>query len=137
MGVYGNLLSAFPELYRKITIWTAPDKSDARDIVGVYLPTRGDKLKRFNFSNKSGASDYNSTAIDYSDDDQLFVGQSYRKMVHVGDYFYDPDENDIHRIMGEVDYNHPGGFMVFTTERVTGATIDHQEPLQVKEAQFA
>lgn len=136
MGVYGNFLSAFPELYRRIEVWTKEDKSDVRTITGVYLPTKGDKLKRWQFSNRSGMSDYNSTAIDYSDDDQLYVAYTFRNMVHVGDYFYDPDENDMHRIMGEVDYSHPAGYLIFSTERVTGASTEHTEQLQVKEATF-
>lgn len=130
MGVYGNLLTAFPELYRRIEVWTSPDKSDIRTITGVYLPTKGDKLKRWKFSNRGSATDY-------SDDDQLFVSQTFRDKVHVGDYFYDPDEHDLHRVMGEQDFNHPGGFIVFSTEHVTGATADHTEELQVKEATFA
>lgn len=136
MGVYGNFLSAFPELYRTIEIWTKPDKSDIREIAGVYLPTKGDKLKRFNFANKAGMSDYNATAIDYIDDDQLFISQTFRDKVVIGDYFYDPDEHDIHRIIGEIDFMHAGSFKVFTTERVTGATVDQTEKLVVKEARF-
>ena len=136
MGVYGNFLSAFPELYREIQVWTKWDKSDIRSITGVYLPTKGDRLKRMNFSNKAGFSDYSSTAVDYIDDDELFVSQTFKDKVAIGDYFYDPDEHDIHRIVAEVDYTHPGSFKVFTTERVTGATVDQTEKLVVKEPTF-
>lgn len=130
MGVYGNLLSHFPELYRRIQVWTSPDKSDLRTITGVYLPTKGDKLKRWKFSNRG-------SAIDYSDDDQLFVHTRYRDQIKEGDYFYDPDDNHICRVMGDQNFSHPGGFIVFNVERVTGANHDQQGTLEVKEATFA
>lgn len=130
MGVYGDLLTAFTELYREIPVWTQLDKSDMRIVVGVYIPTKGDKLKRWKFGNRG-------SAIDYADDDQLFLDEEECQRVHIGDYFYDPDEKDMHRIMGERDYQFTGGFRVFDTERVTGATVDHDEALVVKEASFA
>lgn len=136
MGVYGNFLSAFPELLRTIHVWTKDDKSDTRSIAGVFLPTKGGKLKRYTFSNKAGFSDYNSTAIDYTDDDQLIVGRTFKDKVRIGDFFDDPDDMSIHRITGEVDYMHSGSFIVFITERVNGATSQHTEMLQVKEAAF-
>lgn len=130
MGVYGYLLSAFPELNRRIEVWTKPDKSDIRTIVGVFLPTKGDKLKRWKFSNRGSATDY-------TDDDELYVSVKFQEQIHIGDFFYDPEEHDIHRIMGTRNFNHPGGFMVFSTERLTGATCDQQGELTVKEASFA
>lgn len=130
MGVYGNLLTHFPELYRRIEVWTNPDKADKRTVVGVYLPSKGDKLKRWKFSSRG-------TAIDISSDDVLFVLSRYRDKVREGDYFYEPDQQRIMRVMGEQDFSHPGGFIVFTVERVTGATVDQQDRLEVKEAYFA
>lgn len=130
MSVYGNMLAVFPELKRSIKVWTKPNKEDIRTISGAYIPSKGDKLKRWKFSNRGAATDY-------SDDDQLFVSVTFKDMIAVGDYFYDPDSWDIHKVMGVQDFNHPGGFMVFSTERVTGATVDHNEPLVVKEAEFA
>lgn len=136
MGVYGNFLSAFPELLQSISIWSRDDKSDEHTIAGIFIPTKGGKLKRYVFSNKAGYSDYNSTAIDRTDDDQLFVGIAFRDKVHIGDYFADPEDGSLHRLVGEVSYMHSGGFVVFTTERVTGASMMHTEQLQVKEATF-
>jgi len=130
MGVYGNLLTAFPELYRRIPVWTKEDKSDIRDIVGIYLPSKGGLLKRWKYSNRGSASDYRN-------DDQLFVSIKFKDSVHIGDYFYDPDDGELCRIMGDLNYRHPGGFVVYTTEKVTGATVDHDEKLTVKEATFA
>lgn len=129
MGVYGNLLREFPELKRRIQTWSKEDKSDSHYIVGVYIPTKGDILKRWKFGNRG-------SAINYSDDDTLYVNM--KQLIDVGDYFYDPDTNsgDIHRVVGLVNYGHPGGFRIYKTERVTGATVDQQEELKVKEAEF-
>lgn len=138
MGKYGNFLTAFPELFRRIEVWTNPGGADTRTITGVHIPTRGNKLRRFTFTNKAGFSDYGSTAIDYSDDDQLFVSTQFRDEIRVGDYFRDPDDHDVHRVVGKVDYTYSAGYMVFSTERVTGATaLEHPDALKVKEAQFA
>lgn len=137
MGVYGNLLSAFPELYRRLEVWTQRDRSDVRIITGIYIPTSGNKLKRFIFTNRRGLSDYGSSAIDYSDNDRLFIPSIFRDKIHIGDYVHDPDEMEEHRIMGEIDYTHAGGYIIFDTERVTGANCRQDDPLTIKEAQFA
>lgn len=129
-GVYGDMMASFPELYRTTKVWTKEDKSDVRDVAVIYLATAGDSLTRWLFGRKN-------SAVDYKDHDMVFVDDSGLEKVHPGDYIYDADEQFVHRIMGETDYQHPGGFKVFTTERVTGATVEQRESLTVKEPQFA
>lgn len=130
MGVYGNLLSAFPELMRTITVWTKSDKSDSRQIRGVYMPTRGDRLKNQKYTSRG-------QAVQYFEDDCLFVGYSFISKVDIGDYFYEPTEGHITRIVGRADWQFEGGFTRFIAERVTGANVDQQEDLQIKGAEFA
>lgn len=134
MAVYGNMLAIFPELLRSITVWTAPnetaEKQNERVIRGAFLPTRGDKLEYQKYSNRG-------RAIQYFEDDHLFVGTQYADKVAIGDFFYDPDHHNIHRILGEMDLQFVGGYICFATQRVTGTTIDHTEKLNVKEAEFA
>lgn len=130
MAVYGNMLSAFPELMRTITVWTAKDKSDARTIRAVYLPSKGDTLKRQKFTNRG-------QGIEYFEDDYLYVGRRFADKIDIGDYFEEPNAGHISRAVGRADYVHEGGFVAYITERVTGATIATSEPLEVKEAQFA
>ena len=133
MSVYGNMLTIFPELFRSITVWTAPnessEKQNERVIRGVFLPTRGDKLEYQKYSNRG-------RAIQYYEDDHLFVGPSYISKIDIGDFFYDPDDKNIHRIVGRMNLQFQGGYTCFTTERVTGSTIDHTEELKVKEAVY-
>lgn len=129
-GVYGNMLAAFPELLRTITVWTAEDKSDERTIRAVFLPTRGDRLEYQKYSSRG-------KAIQYYEDDHLFVSYAQRKKVDIGDFFYEPEGKYIHRIVGEMNLTFAGGYSCFVTERVTGATTDQQEELKVKEATFA
>lgn len=130
MGVYGNLLTAFPELLRRIPVWTKSDKSDLRDISGIYLPAKGGVLNRWKFSNRG-------TASDYKDSNRLFVSVKYKDDIHVGDYFYEPDDGTMCRVMGDQDYRYEGGFTVFPVEKITGATSDQPDKLDVKEATFA
>lgn len=136
MGIYGNFLSAFPELSRKVHVWTNKDKSDIRTIVAVYMPTKGNKLKRWQFSKAQGLGRAGGSAIDYSDDDIMYVSAKYTGLISVGDYIDDPDGKTIHRVMGERDFAHSGGFKVFSTERLTGATAEDTEELKIKDAQF-
>lgn len=130
MSVYGGFLTAFPELMRTIEVFTKEDKSDLRHIRGVYMPTRGDKLDRQKFTSRG-------KAVQYFEDDCLFVSWTYKDVVDIGDYFYEPIEKHLSRIVGRADWSFEGGFIRFVTERVTGANVDTTERLEVKEAQFA
>ena len=130
MSVYGGFLTAFPELMRTIEVFTQEDKSDSRRIRGVYMPTRGDKLDRQKFTSRG-------KAIQYFEDDCLFVSWTYKDVVSIGDYFYSPQDKSLQKIVGRADWSFEGGFLRFVTERVTGASVDTTERLEVKEAQFA
>ena len=133
MSVYGNMLAIFPELFRTITVWTEAnepgEKENERVIRGVFMPTRGDRLAYQKYSNRG-------RAIQYYEDDHLFVTKKYADKIGVGDFFYEPENKHIHRIVGAVDLQYMGAYTCFTTERVTGTTIDHTENLDVKEATF-
>lgn len=128
MAVYGNFLSAFPELFRKISVFTKADKSDMRVIRGVYMPTKGDALVRQKLTNRG-------KALQYFGNDCLFVGRHWKDKVSVGDYFYAPDDT-LCRIVGMSEWQFEGSFTRFLTEKVSGASVDHTEELKVKEAQF-
>lgn len=134
MAVYGDVLAAFPELMRTIHVWSAPNnatqKQDERTIRGVFMPTHGDRLEYQKYSNRG-------KAIQYYEDDHLFVRGKYASMVDIGDFFEEPEGGHIHRILGQMNLVFQGGYKCFTTERVTGTTIDKTEELKVKEAQFA
>ena len=129
MAVYGNLLSAFPELMRTFEIFSKPDKSDLHKIRAVFMPTRGDRLKQQKFTNRG-------KAIDYFEDDCLFVPFTYASKVSIGDYFYEPHEGHLGRLVGRADWTFEGGFVRYITERVTGVTFEDTQDLEVKEARF-
>ena len=134
MAVYGDVLAAFPELMRTIHVWSAPNnatqKQNERTIRGVFMPTHGDRLEYQKYSNRG-------KAIQYYEDDHLFVRGKYASMVDIGDFFEEPEGGHIHRILGQMNLVFQGGYKCFITERVTGTTIDKTEELKVKEAQFA
>ena len=130
-GVYGDMLLAFPELMRATQCWSKPDKSDVHTVTVIDLPKGYDRLYRAKFTGKGNA-------VDYKDADLLFVTASELHKIDVGYWFYDLDQPEvIHRIVGKQDYAHVGGYICFLTERVTGATVDQQQKLEVKEAYFA
>lgn len=129
MGVYGDMLAVFPELLRKLTVWTKEDKSDERTIRGAFMPTRGDRLEYQKYANRG-------KAIQYYEEDRLFVSRHYSDKIDIGDFFYDPDGGHIHRIVEQMNLLHQGGYICFTTERVTGTTVDQTEELKIKEAVF-
>lgn len=128
MAVYGNLLSAFPELFRNIKAWTKPDKSDERVIRGVYMPKKGSSLQRQKMTSRG-------KVIQGFDDDILYTYSSAD--IKEGDWIESPHDGNIMRVMGTADWGFEGGYKSFRIEKVTGATVDQQEQLQVKEAQFA
>lgn len=129
-GVYGDFLEVFPELAETFSIWTKEDRSDIRRIRAVYMPTKGDGIKRRKYT--SG-----NTALDIQDTDALYVLSSYRNKVAVGDYVLREGDPHIMRLTNDVPYDKAAGYMVFTIERVTGTTPDKDQELKVKEAKFA
>ena len=130
MAVYGNVLDAFPELKQTIEVWTKKDMSDIRIIKGTFLPTRGDRFEKQKYTSRG-------SAYQYYEEDRLFVGCRWRCKVNSGDFFRDPNEGHIHRVVGAMNLKLAGGYTAFVTERVTGATAEQQEELPVKEPTFA
>lgn len=130
MSVYGGFLTAFPELHRSLKVFTKEDKSDIRTIRAVYMPTRGDRLERQKFTSRG-------KALQYFEDDSLFVGKAFIDKIRVGDYFYSPNDETLQKVVGQAEWQFEGGFTRFVTERVTGTNVDQQDELKVKEAQFA
>ena len=138
MGVYGNMLASFPELKRRLKVWTREDKSDLREVVGIYMATAGDRLVRKQYAKTAGYGRSAGSAIDYTCDDELFVSRAYLDKIGVGDYIEDPDDHAISKIVGKEQWVFQGSFVMFTTQRVSGAIDgEHTEKLQIKEAQFA
>ena len=115
MGVYGEMLAVFPELLRKLTVWTKEDKSDERTIRGAFMPTRGDRLEYQKYANRG-------KAIQYYEEDRLFVSRHYSDKIDIGDFFYDPDGGHIHRIVEQMNLVQRGGDVCVTTWRVAVAT---------------
>ena len=130
MSVYGNSLSAFPELKERLKVWTKEDRSDERSIVAVYMTTEGGGVKRRKYT--SG-----NTSLDIVDSDDLYVDHRYKNLINVGDYFQRKDDSFIYRIINRKPYDIAAGYLWFDVERVTGATPDKNEALPVKEGYFA
>lgn len=130
-GVYGTFLEAFSELMEKINVWTKDDRSDSRDIIAAYLPSGGDTLKRRKYT--SG-----NTALDITGEDCLYVYASYMNKIAIGDYCtLCRDPLNILRITGKLPFDKTAGYLIYTVQKVTGATPDKDKQLEVKEGYFA
>ena len=130
MGVYGNFLLAFPELKERLKVWTKEDRSDERNIVAIYMTTEGGGIKRRKYT--SG-----NTSLDVVDSDDLYVDHKYKALINVGDYFQRKHDSFIYRVINRKPYDIAAGYLWFNVERVTGATLDKNEALPVKEGYFA
>ena len=130
-GVYGTFLEHFAELNEAFDAWNTEDASDKFQFVAVYMPTSGSGIKRRKYT--SG-----NTGLDVTEADQLYVIDVWCKQLKEGTYVRRLAEPEhIMRLVNEVPYDKAAGYHVWNIERVTGATIDKQEPLPVKEGYFA
>ena len=130
-GVYGTFLEHFAELNEKCDAWNKEDASDKFQIVAVYIPTSGSGIKRRKYT--SG-----NTGLDVTESDQLYVTDFWNKQLREGTYIRRLEHPEfIMRLVNEVPYEKAAGYHVWEIERVTGATIDKQEGLKVKEGYFA
>lgn len=130
MGVYGNFLTVFPELMQTITVWTLKDHSDERKVRCIYADTLPDGIRRKKFTSQN-------TAQDLFEDAQIYVDTRYAKWIGVGDYFRNPNQDYMMRVVAQREYNYAAGYIVFNVERVGGTTPDQTGELKVKEAYFA
>lgn len=130
MGVYGNFLSAFPELMETVQVWTKPDKSDIRLIRCMFVDDKMRGLARRKYT--SG-----NTAHDIERDDTMYVPAKWAKKINEGDYFHRTGSMYTERCMKGEEYLKQAGYKMFMTEVVTGATPDKDQPLPVKEPYFA
>lgn len=129
-GVYGDFIENFPELYELHDVWTKEDRSDVRRITAVYMPDKGDGIKRKKYT--SG-----NTALDLQNVDVIYVRAIFRDKIAVGDYIQKVGDPYFMRVVNDIPYVKAAGYMLFAVERVTGATPDKDEPLGVKEGHFA
>jgi hypothetical protein len=130
-GAYGTFLEHFAELNEVCDCWNKEDASDKFTITAVYMPTSGSGIKRRKYT--SG-----NTGLDVTESDQLYVTDTWSKQLRAGTYIRRLDHPEfIMRLVNEVPYDKAAGYHVWDIERVTGATIDKTENLNVKEGYFA
>ncbi len=130
-GVYGDFIEVFPELREPFEAWDKEDASDKRTVIAVYMPNRGGGLKRRKYTSAN-------TAHDITDEDEFYIDNIQGTKVRVGTYIRQlSDPQYVLRLTHDVGYDKAAGYHVYTIERVTGANIDKQEELKVKEGYFA
>lgn len=130
MDAYGAFITAFPELMQTVTVWTEYDRSDKRQIRVLYVPSKGDVIKRRKYT--SG-----NTLLDIQGDDVILVHTRYTKEIKIGDYVLFPDDDTPYRITAPRNYSNAADFRMYGIQRLTGADDTQQERLEVKEPYFA
>lgn len=130
-GVYGDFIEVFPELFEPCDVWNNADGSDVSHIRAIYMPNKGGGLKRRKYT--SG-----NTAQDVIEEDDFYVEDKYSNICREGTYVRRKRSPQwIMRLTNDLGFDVAAGYHVFKIESVTGATIDKQEGLQVKEGRFA
>lgn len=130
MSVYGGFITAFPELLETIQVWRE-SKEDSKFLRIIYIPSKGEEIKRRKYT--SG-----NTSLDIVNEDQIYVKESLKSKINVGDYFTRLLDNKvILRVTGRVPYSKAADYVVFTVQKVTGNTADDTGKLGVKEGYFA
>lgn len=120
MGVYGSFLSAFPELLERIEIMTRT--GERHTIKGAYIPSYGDEIDRKKETSANWVGDTSS-------DDSLFVSNRYADLIDIGTYVY--RAKDTYKVVKKQDFNRTGSFIVFSVQRVQGATLEQNAPLTI------
>lgn len=125
MGVYGSFLTAFPELSERLDVMT---KDGVKGVIkGVYIPSRGDGIDRKNDGKHSWVGDIMA-------DDNLFVSRRYLDKIDIGTYVY--RKNDTFKVIKKQDFDKSGSFTVFELQRVQGATLEQDAPLNIKAGKY-
>lgn len=129
-GVYGDFIEVFPELREPFDVWDKEDASDKRQVIAVYMPNEGGGIKRRKYT--SG-----NTGLDITNSDEFYIDNINGQKVQVGTYVRRLSEPQyVLRLSHDVGYDKAAGYHIYAIERVTGATIDKTEDLQVKEGRF-
>lgn len=130
MSAYGSFITEFPELHEMIRVWTKDDRSDERRIRVIYVPGKGEEIKRRKFT--SG-----NTALDIVGEDHIYVNLVFKDKIKTGDYFLREGDNIIKRVVKEVAYSKAADYIDMAVQDVTGTTPDRDKELKVKEPIFA
>jgi len=133
MGVYGNMLDAFPELFRPVTFWdripkigAGYDKSEEKVYNVIVLTTTqaGYQTKK--------AAEYK--ALDFTNNDVMY--SRVQTPIVKGMFLRHPDSGEIFTIDEPLDYGFTGGFNSWGIERVQGANGLNDQEIPVKEGIF-
>ena len=130
-GVYGDFYENFPELMESFYHWREwGDKANAKIVKAIYMPTKGDGIKRRKYT--SG-----NTGLDMQERDEFWVNHVYDDIIRTGDYIQSIKDNIIMRLVDRLPYDKAAGYRTYSIERVTGANEDKTDQLEIKEAYFA
>lgn len=110
MGIYGNMLLAFPEQFRTIEVyemepkhnggWTEP--TGRRQVSGIYQNTTGDQIKDSNGNLARAAG------LEFWTQDNTLAG------------FFTQINSDVYRFVSNNNWETEGGFFRYSLQKVVG-----------------
>lgn len=124
MGVYGDFLTVFPELFSTIEF------RDGKKRRMIYVDTRNADVFRQKMGNKS------TSALDMGNHSYLYAPVRVAREVKEGDRFVHPEFGYEMSIVGRVSHAKAAGYDILKVERVTGADSTQTDKLVVKEPRF-
>ena len=117
-GVYGNVLDAFPELFRQTKFWKAdpligggyglPMNEEYYNV--IVIDDTGDSLFRHKVASY--------LALDYENNDVLYTNDD--TPIDTGMFLIHPDNGLVHRVVKQLDHSNTGGFSVWGIQRLQG-----------------
>jgi hypothetical protein len=130
-GVYGNMLDAFPELFRQTKVWRAETNSDGsygepydiRTIAVIVLEDAGDSIARRLISGTGGG------VLDTNNHDYCFVPSN--EAIVQGQFLNHPFDQGVYRFVIQLDYTMPGGFSAWQIEVVQGVSTERKKQLSI------
>ena len=133
MGVYGDMLSYFPELFRQTLFWTREPilgggyEDSSPHFYSVIVLT--DSTARFQ---PKAATEYK--VIDFKNRDVLYA--SSHTPIYKGMFLKHPDDGGVFILDEPLDFSFSGGYRMWGIDRVQGADALHQTDMQLKEGVF-
>lgn len=123
-GVYGNFLTAFPELFDTIKF------RDGKTIRGILVDNKNANIFRQKVGNKS------TNVLDLDNLSYVYVNTDTARKIKEGDRFIHPEYGYEMNVTGRVSHSKAAGYTILKVERVTGADSTQTEELKVKEPLF-
>ena len=134
MIVYGDVLTAFPELLQNLHFWEGVPEVGGGYKIGQEVEVSGILLNTASGQHFMSKDYGGGLALDIENEDLLWV--QYDAPVRLGLFFHHPYDGTVHRVVKQWDRNQAGGYKRFVTERVNGSNGLNEQYVPVSGGQY-